>query len=225
MASVESAHSHVTYADLERWPDDGKRYELYDGEVRMVPSPAFLHQVVQANVIAILRAHQDANGGVQIGTPTDIVFRDDTVLQPDATFIAAKKLRQLDPQGPIRCVPDLVVEILSPSTSNWDRTRKFRIYARSGVAEYWIIDPGNETVEILELKDGDYRVADSGWRTGKLRSARLPGLVIAIEEVFFSPLTPQRPSRVKPRAARTKPKPLSKAARSPTRIRRGPGAG
>jgi len=225
MASVEAAHPHVTYADLERWPDDGKQYELYDGEVRVVPSPAFLHQIVQVNVLAILRAYHKANGGAEVGTPTDIIFRENIVLQPDATFFAARTLPQLDPDGPIRCIPDLVVEIVSPSTSNWDRTRKHRIYAGHGVAEYWIIDPGNETVEILELKDGDYRVADSGWRTGKLRSAILPGLVVALEEVFYSPLTPRRSSRAKPRAARTKPKPLSTMARSPTRIRRRRGAG
>jgi Uma2 family endonuclease len=198
MASVEAAHSHVTYADLERWPDDGKRYELYDGEVRVVPSPAFLHQVVQANVLAILRAYHKANGGAEVGTPTDIIFREDIVLQPDATFFAARTLPRLDLHGPIRCVPDLVVEILSPSTSNWDRTQKHRIYAEYGVAEYWIIDPGNETVEILELNDGDYRLAASGWKTGTLRSATLPGLAIDLKDVFCSPFARRRPARSKP---------------------------
>jgi len=115
--------------------------------------------------------------------------------KPDATFFANRTVPQLDPHGPIRCVPNLVVEILSPSTSNQDRTRRHRVYAGHGVAEYWMIDPGNETVEILELKDGDYRVATSGWRIGKLRSATLPGLMINLKDVFDSPFARPRPAQ------------------------------
>jgi Uma2 family endonuclease len=220
MASVEAADSRLTYADLERWPDDGKQYELYDGEVRMVPSPAFLHQIVLANLLDRLQEYRKTDGGLVVPAPLDIVFREDTVLQPDAMFFADGTLPQLDPHGPIRCVPDLVVEILSPSTSNWDRTRKHRVYAGHGVAEYWIIDPGNETIEILELKDGDYRVAASGWRTGKLRSATLPGLAIDLKDVFSSPFSRRRPTRAKARTAGTTRKPLVKVGRSPTRTRR-----
>ncbi|MCX6538334.1 MAG: Uma2 family endonuclease [Acidobacteria bacterium] len=198
MASVEAAHPHVTYADLERWPDDGKQYELYDGEVRVVPAPSNLHQIVLVNLLDILQEYRKTRGGFVLPAPLDIVFQEDTVLQPDITFLSAQTARLLDMHKPIRFAPDLVIEILSPSTSNWDRTRKHRIYARCGVAEYWIIDPDHETVEILELKDGDYMLAASGWRTGKLRSATLPGLVINLKDVFSSPFARERPTPSRP---------------------------
>jgi Uma2 family endonuclease len=88
---------------------------------------------------------------------------------------------------PIRFAPDLVIEILSPSTSMWDRVTKYGVYARHGVAEYWIVDPGNETVEIFTLRDGTYELAASGQRSGQLTSATLPELVLDLERVF-SPL-------------------------------------
>ena len=184
MASVEAAHPHVTYADLERWPDDGKQYELYDGEVRVVPAPSILHQVVQANILDILQAYRKTHGGRVLGTPLDIIFRENTVLQPDITFLTEPTFRLLDLHKPIRSVPDLVIEILSPSTSKWDRVKKYGVYARHGVAEYWIVDPGNETVEIFALRDGAYELASSGRRAGQLASATFPGLVLDIERVF-----------------------------------------
>jgi len=184
MASVEAAHPHVTYADLERWPDDGKQYELYDGEVRVVPAPSFLHQIVLANIQDILQEYRKTHGGYALPAPLDIVFREDTVLQPDITLLSAQTARLLDKHKPIGSVPDLVIEILSPSTSKWDRIKKYGVYARHGVAEYWIVDPGNETVEIFALRDGTYELASSGRRAGQLASATLPGLVLELERVF-----------------------------------------
>ncbi|MCX6545438.1 MAG: Uma2 family endonuclease [Acidobacteria bacterium] len=184
MASVEAAHSHVTYADLERWPDDGKQYELYDGEVRVVPAPTFFHQIVLANLLDILQVYRKTHGGFVLPAPLDIIFREDTVLQPDVTFLTESTFRLLDVHKPIRSAPDLVIEILSPSTSKWDRIKKYGVYARYGVAEYWIVDPGNETVEIFALRDGAYELAASGQRGGQLMSATLPGLVVELERVF-----------------------------------------
>jgi Uma2 family endonuclease len=184
MANVEAAHSHVTYTDLERWPDDGKQYELYDGEVRVVPAPSNLHQFVLVNLLEILLEYRKSQRGFVLPAPLDIVFREDTVLQPDITFLTARTARLLDMLKPIRFSPDLVVEILSPSTSKWDRIKKYGVYARHGVAEYWIVDPGNETVEIFALRDGTYELAASGHKAGQLTSATLPGLVLDLERVF-----------------------------------------
>jgi len=184
MASVEATHSHVTYADLERWPDDGKQYELYDGEVRVVPSPSNLHQFVLTNLLEILLEYRKTHGGFVVPAPLDVVFQEDTVVQPDITFLTAQTARLLDMVKPIRFAPDLVVEILSPSTSKWDRIKKYDVYARHGVAEYWIVDPGNETVEIFALRDGTYELASPGQQAGQLASATLPGLVVDLERVF-----------------------------------------
>jgi Uma2 family endonuclease len=184
MASVEAAHPHVIYADLERWPDDGKRYELYDGEVRVVPAPSNLHQIVLVNLLDILQEYRKTRGGFVLPAPLDIVFQEDTVLQPDITFLSAQTARLLDMHKPIRFAPDLVIEILSPSTSKWDRIKKYGVYARHGVAEYWVVDPGNETVEIFALRDGTYELASSGQRVGRLTSVTLPGLVLELERVF-----------------------------------------
>ncbi|MEI6669357.1 MAG: Uma2 family endonuclease [Acidobacteriota bacterium] len=184
MASVEATHPHVTYADLRRWPEDGKQHELYDGEVRVVPAPSNLHQIIQANIQDILEEYRKAYGGRVLGAPLDIVFREDTVIQPDLTYLAAPSFRLLDLHKPIRFAPDLVVEILSPSTSTWDRVKKYGVYARYGVSEYWVVDPGDETVEIFALGDGGYELACAGRRAGHIPSATLPGLTLDLERVF-----------------------------------------
>jgi Uma2 family endonuclease len=109
----------------------------------------------------------------------------------DANTAAYTSAPRPRPQRQVVCdrpnghlAPDLVVEILSPSTSTWDRIKKYGVYARHGVAEYWIVDPGHETVEIFVLRDGGYELASSGQRTGQLASATLPGLVVELERVF-----------------------------------------
>ena len=146
--------NRMTYADLQRMPDDGRQYELYDGEVRVVPSPTNRHQVVLLNLIALLLEYERQHGGRLLFAPSDVVFSKHNVIQPDILYFteARRHLVQLD--SPTRAAPDLTVEVLSPGTSANDRGRKQAMCARFGVGEYWLVDPFEETIEIFVL-DGD----------------------------------------------------------------------
>ena len=83
MSGVTVAHPRVSFADLEQWPEDGRRYELYDGEVYVVPSPIPLHQMVSARLHPVLEEYTRAHGGVVLYAPLDIVLTDFDVVQPD----------------------------------------------------------------------------------------------------------------------------------------------
>ena len=117
MAPVETVRPRLTFADLERMPDDGRRYELYDGEVVVVPSPLLRHQIVQHRLTELLCAYAREHGGLAAGAPLDIVFSEHDVLQPDVVYFSPEHMHLLDPDTAIRHPPDLCVEVLSPSTA------------------------------------------------------------------------------------------------------------
>jgi Uma2 family endonuclease len=131
----------VSYTDLLHQPEDGRRYEIYDGEVFVVPSPLPLHQIVADNIGRILHEYSTLHGGLAITAPLDIVFSEHNVLQPDLVFFSRGRRQLVKLDEVIRHAPDLVVEVLSPSTESTDRGRKLQTFARFGVREYWIVDP------------------------------------------------------------------------------------
>jgi Uma2 family endonuclease len=156
MRPVEAVRSRVSYADLQRMPEDGHRYELYDGELYVVPSPLPIHQIVAARLHAALLEHARGHGGAALYAPLDIVFSDYDVVQPDVVYFGASKVRRLDPKQVIRIPPDAAFEVLSPSTARNDRGRKREWLARYGVPEYWILDPLGKTIEWSQLTQDEY---------------------------------------------------------------------
>jgi Uma2 family endonuclease len=161
----------VSYADLQRMPDDGRQYELYDGEVRVVPSPTNRHQVVLRNLVALFLEYAKEHGGQLLFAPSDVVFTQFNVIQPDLLYFseARRHLVQLD--KPTDVPPDLTVEVISPSTSVHDRSRKQAMCARFGVREYWIVDPMEETIEIFVLDGNAYHLTQSCGLTDRASSA------------------------------------------------------
>lgn len=152
MAGVKAAQQRVSYADLVRWPEDGRRYELYDGEVYVVPSPLPLHQIVSARLYDVLRDYVRVHGGVVLYAPLDIVLTEYDVVQPDLLFFTREHERLIEPRKVTRHAPDLAIEILSPSTAPNDRGRKMRLLARHSVREYWLVDPEAPAVEVYRLE-------------------------------------------------------------------------
>ena len=152
----------MSYADLQRMPDDGRQYELYDGEVRVVPSPTNRHQMVLRNLVALFLEHAKEYGGRLLFAPSDVVFTQFNVIQPDLLYFseARRHLVQLD--TPTDIAPDLTVEVISPGTSAHDRGPKQAVCARFGVREYWLVDPLKETIEIFVLDGNAYRLAQNG---------------------------------------------------------------
>ena len=180
---MKAVDPRVTYAELEQWPDDGRRYELYGGEAIVVPAPLPIHQIVALRVYDLLKHYADTTQGLVLCSPLDIVFSEYDVLQPDVVFFDAERRRQIDLYRAIRIVPNLVVEVSSRSTAARDRGRKLDIFARYAVPEYWIVDPNTRTVEILRTAaNGLDHVGTFDRRS--FASPTLTGLIASPEDWF-----------------------------------------
>jgi len=174
----------LTYRDYVTWPDDGRRYELYEGEVYMVPSPSVKHQRISGNLQVLLRQFLLENGlGEVFDAPLDVVFSESTVVQPDILFINHQRRGIIGEQN-ISGAPDLVVEILSPATEERDRGIKLQLYCRYGVREYWLVDPEERTVEVLALSPEGYQVLGQYSEDGVVSSQVLVGFQFLAEEIF-----------------------------------------
>jgi len=149
-----------TVADLALTPDDGLRYELVDGVLLVSPAPTNRHQIVLGELYALLRAARTADVRVMVA-PTDFQPTDRRSLQPD--LLVARRADVSD-DDPIAAPLLLAVEVLSPSTRSVDLLLKRGIYAESGVAAYWLVDPAVPSLRALRLADGVYD--DVGYAEG-----------------------------------------------------------
>ena len=173
-----------TYQDYLETPDD-TRYELIDGELIEMTSPVLLHQLVTLELVVLLRAFVRArNLGRVIISPMDVRLAQNIVVQPDFCFV--RKGSPADNPNELRIagIPDLMVEVLSPSNTGHDLVRKRELYARYHVPEYWIVDPTRRTATALALENGDY--VELPKRAGVLASRILPGLEIDLPAFFES---------------------------------------
>lgn len=162
--------------------NDGKRYELIGGELIVVPSPRPRHQKIANRFFAALDRFVYLNNLGEVNGDVD-VHLSDVVVAPDVFFIAKARLNiigELNIQG----APDLVVEILSPSTAVHDKKDKSRIYFKHGVKEYWMVDPDLQLVEVLIAGEKEWRWAGVFDQEDVLTTALLPGLEINLGEVF-----------------------------------------
>jgi Uma2 family endonuclease len=176
----------VSFADLERWPEDGRRYELYDGEVYEVPSPLLLHQIAAGRLFAILNDHVRGHGGIVLFAPLDIVLTEYDVVQPDLLHFTKERQHLLHPERVTRVPPDLAIEILSSSTAGNDRGRKMQLLARHGVREYWLVDPKAVRVEVYRLSGNQFALASTAAGDEPVQSPLLPGLSLAPVELVTS---------------------------------------
>jgi len=150
----------------------------------MSPSPTPLHQTILRKLSRVFEEIEDRSGGICYIAPMDVVFSDDTILQPDLLYIA-KQRREIVKQR-IEGPPDLVIEILSPGTERRDRLAKLDLYARYGVSEYWIVDPASQLFEFLLNEDGRYVVLSQA--NDEFQSPRLPEVKIQLS-VFWKEVT------------------------------------
>ena len=179
-----------TYQDYLNTPED-KRYELIDGELILAAAPRRAHQDAQLNIGAELHAFMRSSRlGKVITAPRDLALAEkDTsdiqVVQPDLMFISSERLH-IDTETEVRGAPDLVVEILSPSTAEYDKTVKRTLYARHGVREYWQVDTDAMTITVLLLGDYGFEIAATYGPGDTLISPTLPGFSLAMDEDLFS---------------------------------------
>jgi len=177
-----------TYQDLLRLPEDLLRHELIDGEHYLSPAPALKHQDIVLNLGRILstfvRAHEL---GRILVAPVDVLFSERDVVEPDVLYVSSAhsdRRRERYVAG----APDLVVEVLSPSSRDVDRIKKRRLYEAHGVPEYWIVDPAADTVEVNRTTTPGGRLARGASLSlaagDTLETPLLAGLRIPLREVF-----------------------------------------
>jgi len=142
--------ARLTYADYCLIPDDGKRYELLEGQLHVTPAPGLEHQHAIKRLLPILlRYFEETGRGEVFFAPVDVILGDDDVVQPDP--IVVRDPAQLSRRG-VEGAPFLVVEVISPGREDYDRTVKARRYAARGVPHCWIVDPEARRLECFRLR-------------------------------------------------------------------------
>jgi Uma2 family endonuclease len=177
----------LTYDDFVLFPDDGLRHELIDGEHYVTPSPNDKHQTVLANLLLLiglwLRTHPI--GKVWLA-PFDVVFSPFDVVEPDLLYVSNERRAHIVTRANVQGSPELVVEIGSPSTRRRDETIKRLLYERTGVSEYWVVDPELDVVRVYR-RDGERfaRPIELSLEAGDvLTTPLLPGLELPLGELF-----------------------------------------
>lgn len=176
----------LTYEDYLALPQDGKRHEIIDGEHYVTPSPTSRHQSALGNLhLAIGNYLREHPLGKLFLAPLDVILSNFDVVEPDLLFISNAKLEILT-GGYVHGAPDLVVEILSPSTLRHDAITKRRLYGKFGVFEYWLVDPEREQVEVYRLTGGSLeKVLELTLERGEtLSTPLLPGFSLPLDEIF-----------------------------------------
>ncbi len=181
----EKPRLKLTYADYLTTPED-KRCELLNGELFATPAPNEAHQRTQAELGYYLMAFVKARRlGRIYYSPTDVVLSDIDVVQPDLLFVSTERTHIITPDN-IQGAPDLVVEILSPSTAERDRGYKCALYAQHGVKEYWVVGTDAGAITVLLLGDEGYEVVDTFGEGDTLTSPTLAGFSLQVDEIFGS---------------------------------------
>lgn len=188
--ALPAEKERYTFADVLTWPDD-ERVELIDGEVvLMAPAPSRGHQEIGGEVFRQLANYLEGKKCKVYHAPFDVRLFEkdgytpedvDTVVEPDITIVCDHS--KLDDRG-CKGAPDMVVEILSPSTQRHDRLVKLGLYQRAGVREYWIVDPDSSTVQVFLQRDGSLQLHEVYDRQGVAKVNVLDGCFIELSKVF-----------------------------------------
>jgi Uma2 family endonuclease len=176
----------LTYDDFLGFPDDGRRHELVDGEHVVTPAPVRRHQRISRRLlVAIDSCLQSHPLGEVFAAPLDVILSEHDVVEPDLLFVSNERGDMLEDR--VHGAPDLVVEILSPSSRRMDEVTKRHLYDRFGVLEYWVVDPEIDVVKVYRRGLGGAlaRAAELTREDGSvLETPLLPGLAIDLRELF-----------------------------------------
>jgi Uma2 family endonuclease len=177
-----------TYADYRRLPDDGRRYEVIRGHLYVSPAPSIIHQRALRRLLMVLDHFvRDHRLGEVFFAPLDILLPEEIAapVQPDLVFIRAGEEPDDDALN-FQGVPELVVEVLSPSTRRYDLGTKLGAYLEAGIPEVWFVDPGAATIRVHGLSEDrkGYLELSRGGRGESVTSRVLPGLRLEVSEIF-----------------------------------------
>ena len=176
-----------TSADLAVLPDDGKRYEIIDGDLYMSRQPHWHHQQACMRIAAALDAWSRQTGAGAANLAPGVIFAEDDDVAPDVVWISqTRRTTALGPEGHLHAAPELVVEVLSPGGANErrDREAKLKLYSRRGVLEYWIVDWRTQQIEVYQREQLALRLVATLYPTDTLTSPLLPGFVCQVATLF-----------------------------------------
>lgn len=161
--------------------DDDQRHEVVGGVLHVSPAPRTRHQYAQALVLSDLSVFVRARRlGLVFGAPTDVVLSERDVVQPDVLFVAQAR-RSIVTERAVEGAPDLVVEVLSPSTERLDRRGKLAAYAAAGVSEHWLVDAEALTVEVR--RGAGLPLVETVRAGARLTTTLLPGFALAVDDL------------------------------------------
>jgi Uma2 family endonuclease len=178
----------LTYQDLAAMPEpgvDGLRKELIDGELYVTPAPVRRHQDAVLAIAAALLAHARTRGGKVYPAPTDVFFSERSVVEPDVVFLGTDRASQLADPRYVDVLPDLVVEVSSPSTRRLDLVEKRGLFEREGVPEFWFVDLDEDVIDVYRLDDTRHYGSPVTLGVGdELTCLAAPGFALAVADVL-----------------------------------------
>lgn len=173
-----------TEADFWAFPNDGYRREIIEGELYVHATPSLYHQVVLGRLFrALIQFAEERRAGLVFLAPAAVVLSELVVCEPDIVFVA-KERRSILTDRSVKGPPDLVVEVLSPSTRLHDRLTKRSTYAQHGVREYWIVDPDKHQVELYDFERDRERPIRIFFVDDTLESPLLKGFTLSLRSLF-----------------------------------------
>lgn len=176
----------MTVADLDALPDDGKRYELIEGELFVSCAPGLPHQLVLANLQFQLSLYLENNPIGTIVPGPGAVFSNYDAVIPDLVFVSNERWDGIVRNDRFVAAPDLVIEIVSPGSENRvrDLTVKRRLYGKYDVQEYWVVDAENRSVLVFRLQGTVLGQVAFLKDDDEITSPLLPGLVLKLGQIF-----------------------------------------
>jgi Uma2 family endonuclease len=162
------------------------RVEYLNGDIVMTPARSPHHQMVVANLLLLLGQHaKQKELGLVLPAPVDVVLaREAQITQPDLIFVGKSHRAKLLARSVVNGAPDLVIEILSPSTARMDRKVKLLLYAQHGVGEYWIVDPEDRSVEVYVLDGNSFRIGGIFMAGDAITAGKFADAGVTAESVF-----------------------------------------
>jgi Uma2 family endonuclease len=157
---AEQVNIRMTADEFLQLPETNLPTQLLDGEVIEMPAPELLHQDCVGSIYVIFRQAAKALGGKAYVAPVDVYFDELNIPQPDVMWLAPNSACQPVGSQRLSGAPDLIAEVLSPGTAHIDRRRKFRLYEKYGVREYWLVDPRDQLVEVWQHIEGRFVLLD-----------------------------------------------------------------
>jgi Uma2 family endonuclease len=176
-----------TSADLEALPDDGKRYEIIDGELHVSKQPHWHHQKVCGQIGRHLNERSERTDRGVANIAPGLILASDADVVPDVVWISQARLAaSLGPEGRPHAAPEIAVEVLSPGTTDErrDREAKLKLYSQHGVQKYWIVDWRGRQIEVFRREQAALPLIETLFEQDALRSPLLPGFACKVEQLF-----------------------------------------